>query len=154
MGIFSTIFKALLVSQQISKAKAQREQENVYENHPNIIKRSELTEADIENLKRMEKEDEIVFTSHSIQEARYYVAAKRETYFEQVVFYNNGQIYVEGVMNFYRWRYNEFGVIEVYYPGRKHDKSDEMYIDDEMSEFEDYLEYEENLSQNEIGYYN
>ena len=143
MGIFSTIFKALLVSQQISKAKAKREQENVYENHPNIIKRSELTEADIENLKRMEKEDEIVFTSHSIQEARYYVAAKRETYFEQVVFYNNGQIYVEGVKNFYQWRYNEFGIIEVYYPGRKHHRSDEMYIYDEMSEFEEYLKYEQ-----------
>lgn len=154
MGIFSTIFKALLVSQQISKAKAQREQENVYENHPNIIKRSELTDEDIENLKRMEEEDEIVFTSHSIQEAKYYVAAKRETYFEQVVFYNNGQIYVEGVKIFYQWRYNEFGIIEVYYPGRKQDRSEEIYIDDEMSEFEDYLEYEENLSQNEIGYYN
>lgn len=143
MGIFSTIFKALLVSQQISKAKAEREQENDYDKHPNIIKRSELTDEDIENLKRMEEEDEIVFTSHSIQEARYYVAAKRETYFEQVVFYNNGQIYVEGVKNFYQWRYNEFGVIEVYYPGRKHDRSDEMYIDDEMSEFEEYLKYEQ-----------
>lgn len=143
MGIFSTIFKALLASQEISKAKAKREQENVYENHPNIIKRSELTEADIENLKRMEKEDEIVFTSHSIQEARYYVAVKRETYFEQVVFYNNGQIYVEGVKSFYQWRYNEFGVIEVYYPGRKYDNSDETYIYDEISEFEEYLKYEQ-----------
>lgn len=154
MGIFSTIFKVLLISQQKLNTKSQNKQENDYDKHPNIIKRSELTDEDIENLKRMEEEDEIVFTSHSIQEARYYVAAKRETYFEQVVFYNNGQIYVEGVKNFYQWRYNEFGIIEVYYPGRKHDKSDKMYIDDEISEFEDYLEYEENLSQNEIGYYN
>ena len=154
MGIFSTIFKALLVSQQISKAKAQREQENVYENHPNIIKRSELTEADIENLKRMEKEDEIVFTSHSIQEAKYYIAIKKEVYFEQVDFYNNGQIYVEGVDCFYQWRYNKFGIIEVYYPGRKYDNSDETYIDNEISKFDNYYEYEENLSQDETKYYN
>ena len=154
MGIFSTIFKALLVSQQKLNTKSPNKSENNYDKHPNIIKRSELTDEDIENLKRMEEEDEIVFTSHSIQEAKYYVAAKRETYFEQVVFYNNGQIYVEGVKIFYQWRYNEFGIIEVYYPGRKQDRSEEMYIDDEMSEFEDYLEYEENLSQNEIGYYN
>ena len=93
MGIFSTIFKALLVSQQKLNTKSQNKQENDYDKHPNIIKRSELTDEDIENLKRMEEEDEIVFTSHSIQEARYYVAAKRETYFEQVVFYLNLQLY-------------------------------------------------------------
>ena len=154
MGIFSTIFKALLVSQQKLNTKSQNKQENDYDKHPSIIKRSELTDEDIENLKRMEEEDEIVFTSHSIQEARYYVAVDRETHMNQVDFFSNGQVYVEGVKIFYQWRYNEFGIIEVYYPGRKQDRSEEMYIDDEMSEFEDYLEYEENFSQNEIGYYN
>ena len=143
MGIFSTIFKALLVSQQKLNIKSQNKQENDYDKHPNIIKRSELTDEDIENLKRMEEEDEIVFTSHSIQEARYYVAVDWETHIDQVDFFSNGQIYVEGVKNLYHWRYNEFGIIEVYYPGRKQDRSEEMYIDDEMSEFEDYLEYEQ-----------
>lgn len=150
--IFLFVMILLLGPKSKNKTTKTEEQKNInnykkkYDNNPNVLRRSELTDEDIENLKQMEEEDEIVFTSHSIQEAKYYVAIESETYIEQVDFYNNGQIYVDGVKDLYQWRYNEFGIIEVYYPGKRPQQT--SYINNfneyqEDDELEYYLEYAE-----------
>lgn len=150
--IFLFVMILLLGPKSKNKTTKTEEQKNInnykkkYDNNPNVLRRSELTDEDIENLKQMEEEDEIVFTSHSIQEAKYYVAVESETYIEQVDFYNNGQIYVDGVKDLYQWRYNEFGIIEVYYPGKRPQQT--SYINNfneyqEDDELDYYLEYAE-----------
>jgi hypothetical protein len=121
MGIFSAIFKALMIAnvqKEIKTSQNKTTKEKDFCNHPNILKRSELTDEDIENLRKRTEEDEILATAQNVQELKYYIAYDAETTPREVELFSNGKVIVENRER-WKWRYNEFGMLEYYIPGEK-----------------------------------
>lgn len=142
MGIFSAIFKALMIAnvqKEIKTSQNKTTKEMDFCNHPNVLKRSELTDEDIENLRRSMEEDEILVTAQSIQELKYYIAQEWEASPKDVEVFSGGRVFVEGRQH-YKWRYNEFGMLEYYIPGSKPTQS--MSYEQEYEETEEDLLYE------------
>ena len=142
MGIFSAIFKALMIAnvqKEIKTSQNKTTKEMDFCNHPNILKRSELTDEDIENLRKRTEEDEILATAQNVQELKYYIAYDAETTPREVELFSNGKVIVENRER-WKWRYNEFGILEYYIPGSKPTQS--MNYEQEYEETEDNLLYD------------
>lgn len=153
MGIFSAIFKALMIAnaqKEIKNSQNETTNEMDFCNHPGIIKRSELTDEDIENLRRSMEEDEILVTAQSIQELKYYIAQECEASPKDVEVFSGGNVFVEGRQR-YKWRYNEFGMLEYYIPGSNPTQS--MNYEQEYEEAEEDFLYEFDEEINEDTYH-
>ena len=143
MGIFSAIFKALTIARIQKETLAAKEkitEEMDFCNHPNLLKRSELTDEDIEMLRKRTEEDEILATAQNVQELKYYIAYNAETSPREVELFNDGKVFVENRER-WKWRYNEFGILEYYIPGSKPTIETQTYQEEEEDFLYDFDEY-------------
>jgi len=156
LGMFSHFFvdkKELLKKQQEEKVK------KIYGKNTPYLKRSELTDADLESLRyQIENYDEILYTFNSIQELKIVLAALHKCTPAQVEVFNTGEIKVNGLyVN--RWRYTPVGQVEYYIPALNslepavEDDPDDLELQDWSSDdFTEYL-FQENDTEPENGKY-
>ena len=89
-------------------------------------------------------------TAQSIQELKYYIAQECEASQKDVEVFSGGNVFVEGRQR-YKWRYNEFGMLEYYIPGSNPTQS--MNYEQEYEEAEEDFLYEFDEEINEDTYH-
>ncbi len=101
---------------KLKKESQEQKVKEIYGENTPYLKRSELTDADIENLRyQVENLDEILFTVNSVQELKLVLSRLHSCMPNQVTVFNSGEIKVKELF-VNRWRYTPGGQIEYYVP--------------------------------------